>query len=342
MQKSIFILFLSAFLCIGCSSQMENNIPDDKAFTIDFFAMDTIMTITAYGPLGEDAVQAAVNEVKRIEQLFSTNIETSDIAMINQNKQQKVSAETIALLKTSIQLYNKTNGAFDIAVFPIVKAWGFTTGTQQIPSDELLADLLPHTDANNILLNESTLIVSIPPEMELGLGGIVKGYTSARIMNIFKEYGVQSGIVNLGGNVQVLGSKPDGAFWNIAIKNPLKTDTYIGAVSVKNQAVITSGAYERYFEADGAIYHHLIDPKTGCPANTTLASVTIIANDGTAADALTKLFVMGLEDASTYCRANADDLDAIFVTKDKKVYITEGLKDSFTLQAEDYQLEIIN
>ena len=338
MKNLLISLLFILVLCVGCTTSTTL---EDEMYTTDIFAMDTVMNITAYGPHAKEAIQASAKEVARLERLFSTTMIDSDIAKLNKNKSQTVSAETLELLHTSIQLHEETNGAFNIAIFPIVKAWGFTTETHQVPSDETLAKLLPHTNVKDIILKDSSLHVSIGSNMELGLGGIVKGYTSERILNIFKEYGVTSGIVNLGGNVQVLGTKPDGSLWNVAIKDPLATSSYLGFVSTQDKAIITSGPYERNFEENGNFYHHLMDPITGKPAENTLASITIIADNGTRADALTKLFVSGLEDAIAYCKNHKEDVDAIFVTKDKKVYLTANLANSFTLQSEDYRIEII-
>ena len=140
--------------------------------------------------------------------------------------------------------------------------------------------------------------VKLGKNMKIDLGGIAKGYTSSRVMQIFKDCGVTSGLVSLGGNVQALGTKTDGTDWQIAIENPDKSSDYIGVVSVKDKAVITSGGYERYFEKNGKTYHHILDPKTGYPAESGLKSVTIVSDNGTLADALsTSLFVMGKEDA---------------------------------------------
>jgi len=339
MKNILISLFLILMLCVGCTSSTTI---EEEMHTTDFFAMDTVMSMTAYGPHAKDALLASMAEVTRLEKLFSTTIASSDLAKLNENKSQKVSSETFELLNTSVQLHEETNGAFNIALFPIVKAWGFTTQTHQIPSDETLSELLLYTDVQDIIFEEASLHVSIAPNMELGLGGIVKGYTSERILHIFKEHGVTSGIVNLGGNVQVLGKKPDASLWNVAIKNPLDTSSHLGFVSTYDKAIITSGAYERNFEANGIIYHHLMDPTTGKPAENSLASVTILAEDGTRTDALTKLFVSGLDDAIAYCKKHKDEVDAILVTKDKKVYITANLENSFTLQAEDYSIEIIH
>ena len=154
--------------------------------------------------------------------------------------------------------------------------------------------------------------------MKIDLGGIAKGYTSSRIMDIFKENGITSGLVNLGGNVQALGTKTDGSNWRVAVQSP-------------DEAVITSGGYERYFEQDGVTYHHIIDPKTGYPAENGLVSVTIVSSDGTLADGLsTSLFIMGEEKAAEFWKAHSDEFEAILETDDGTIYVTEGLKDSFT------------
>ena len=167
--------------------------------------------------------------------------------------------------------------------------------------------------------------------MKIDLGGIAKGYTSSRIMDIFKENGITSGLVNLGGNVQALGTKTDGSNWRVAVQSPDDTEDYLGVLSIQDKAVITSGGYERYFEQDGVTYHHIIDPKTGYPAKNGLVSVTIVSSDGTLADGLsTSLFIMGEEKAAEFWKAHSNEFEAIFVTDDGTIYVTEGLKDSFT------------
>ena len=175
--------------------------------------------------------------------------------------------------------------------------------------------------------------------MKVDFGGIAKGYTSASVMEIFKECGVASGLVSLGGNVQALGSKVDGCSWKVAVQNPDSEENYLGVLSIKDKAVITSGGYERYFEKNGKVYHHIIDPSTGYPANSGLKSVTIVSNDGTLADGLsTSLFIMGLKKATDYWRENSDKFDAIFLTSDNKQYATEGIYDNYS---SDYTVEKI-
>ena len=215
-----------------------------------------------------------------------------------------------------------------------MEAWGFPTQNFQVPSQNTLDQLLPLTDAGNISYDKETKKISFGVEgMKIDLGGIAKGYTSSRIMDIYKDNGITSGLVNLGGNVQALGTKTDGTKWKIAVQSPDDTEDYLGILSVQDKAVITSGGYERYFEQDGVTYHHIIDPKTGYPAESGLVSVTIVSEDGTLADGLsTSLFIMGKEKAADFWREHKDDFDAILMSDDGTLYVTEGLENDFSTE----------
>ena len=169
--------------------------------------------------------------------------------------------------------------------------------------------------------------------MEIDLGGIAKGYTSSRVMEIFKEYGVEHGLVSLGGNVQALGGKQDGNPWRVAIQNPESELDYLGVLEIADKCVITSGGYERFFEQDGVRYHHIIDPRTGSPADSGIISSTIISSDGALADGLsTSLFIMGLEEAEKYWRANSDKFDFVLEDRSGKLYISEGAAKMITTE----------
>lgn len=196
-------------------------------------------------------------------------------------------------------------------------------------------------DASQIQYKPSECLLTLPEGVEIDLGGIAKGYTSGRIMAIFEKYGIQSGIVSLGGNVQLYGTKADGSPWKVAIQNPdTSTDAadYIGILEIKDKAVITSGGYERYFEQDGKTYHHILDPDTGYPAESGLTSVTIVSEDGTLADGLsTSLFIMGKKKALEYWRAHADSFDVILVEEDGTITLSEGIQDEFS---SDYDVHV--
>ena len=193
------------------------------------------------------------------------------------------------------------------------------------PLNQELQKALAKVDASQIVIDGDQVTLGTGQQMDLG--GIAKGYTSARIMEIYREYGITSGMVSLGGNVQTLGTRPDGKDWNIGIQNPDgQQGSLLAALPVENKAVITSGGYERYFEEDGNTYIHILNPKTGYPADSGLVSVSIISENGMLADALsTSLYLMGEEKAAEYWRTHADAFDMILEDKDGTLYVTEGL-----------------
>ena len=325
---------------VTSSELTSENASDDAEAVRDVFAMDTYMTVKAYGSNGDAAVDAAVDEINRLDALLSTGKKDSEIGQINANNGGQLSEDGAVLMERSLELYKSTNGAFDVAIYPVMKAWGFTDGNYQVPDADTLKATLELVDPSLIDYDKETSTVSFKKDgVQIDLGGIAKGYTSSRIMDIYKEKGVTSGLVNLGGNAQVFGTKPDGSLWRVAVQSPDSEDEYLGVLETKDKAIITSGGYERYFEKDGVTYHHIIDPSTGYPADNGLISVTIVSADGTLADGLsTFLFVMGKDKATDYWRAHSDEFDMILLTDDEKLYVSEGIKDSFT---SDREFEIV-
>ena len=298
----------------------------------DLFAMDTYMTLTAYGEHAQEAVDKAAERVEELDALLSTGDENSEIYQLNQSGEATLSEEGGYLVERALELYQKTDGAFDIAIYPVMQAWGFPTQEYHVPDDATLKEKLVLADASKVNYDKDTRKISFGQDgMEIDLGGIAKGYTSSQIMQIYQDCGVTSGLVNLGGNVQALGCKTDGSKWRVAIQSPDDTEDYLGILEIENQAVITSGGYERYFEEDGVTYHHIIDPATGYPADSGLISVTIVSDDGTLADGLsTSLFIMGEEKAAQFWRENSDEFETIMETSDGKLYVTEVIADSLT------------
>jgi thiamine biosynthesis lipoprotein len=290
--------------------------------------MDTVMDLTVYG--AESDLAAAENLITSLESKLSVTDEGSEIYAINQNGSGTLSEDSADLLTKALDICDLTGGALDLSIYPVVRAWGFTTGEYGIPSDEEITELLSHVDYRNISFDESTATVTLESGMEIDLGSVAKGYTGDRVIELLRENGVTSALLNLGGNVQALGAKPDGSPWRVAIQDPV-SDGYLGALEIENKAVITSGGYERYFVEDGVTYWHIIDPATGAPSHSGLISVTVIGESGILCDGLsTSLFVMGLDGATQLWRTR-DDFEAVFVSEDGQVYITEGLEDSFTL-----------
>ena len=331
MKKSYFKLKGVALftLCIIAFTACQNS-NENKKVSKDIFAMDTYMTVTAYGEKAENAVDKAVDEINRLETVLSAEKKESDIYKLNKTGSGTLSTDTKDIVAEALKINKTTKGAFDISIYPLMVKWGFTTQKYNVPSKNEISKLLENVDSSKIIFDEKSGSVKLDKNMKVDLGGIAKGYTSSRVMQIFKECGVTSGLVSLGGNVQALGTKTDGENWQIAIENPDKSSDYIGVVSVKDKAVITSGGYERYFEKNGKIYHHILDPKTGYPAESGLKSVTIVSDNGTLADALsTSLFVMGKEKALDYWREHKNKFDTVLVEDNGDITITDGLKKVF-------------
>jgi thiamine biosynthesis lipoprotein len=296
----------------------------------DLFAMDTYMTLTAYGEEAKEALDEAEEEIKRIENLLSTGISTSEISQINDKGQGDVSEDTSFLIERSKELNVDTGGIFDITIYPFMKAWGFTNEQYRVPSEQELQDLKKLLGSDTITLEHGHVTLGKKGQM-IDLGGIAKGYTSDRVIEIFRSHNIPHAVISLGGNVGTLNGKPDGTKWRVAVEDPKDTSSYIGIIEVENKAVITSGGYERYFEQDGKTYHHIIDPATGYPADKGLSSVTIVSEDGTYADGLsTSLFIMGKEKAIEYWRGHKELFDMVLVEENGHVSVSSGIADVFT------------
>lgn len=297
----------------------------------EIFAMDTYMTVTAYGDNAQKGVTDAVAEIQRLDNLLSIGKEDSEISKLNKSGSAALSDDTEVMVAKALDLYKSTGGAFDITVLPLMELWGFTTQEYYVPTEDEIQSTLQRVGADKLTWDESTKTLTLGDKQEIDLGGIAKGFTSSRIMEIFKKDGVTCGMVSLGGNVHLLGTKQDGSAWRVGIQDPNNTDDMLGVLEANDCAVITSGAYERNFEKDGVTYHHIIDPATGKPSNSGLTSVTIVSKDGTLADGLsTSLFVMGKDKAIAYWKQHADEFDTILVDKDRNVYITEGIAGNFS------------
>ena len=316
-------LLSAAFLLTGCSGA-----PAQEPESATFFAMDTAMDFTVYGDAA--LLDEAETLIGSLEEQVSVTDEHSDIYAIDHTGSGSLSGNAAELMEQALELCRRTGGALDISVYPIVRAWGFTTGSYQIPDEETIQSLLPLVDYTQIQYDAATGVVTLPEGMEIDLGSVAKGYAGQLAAQMLRNSGVESALLNLGGNVQTVGAKPDGSPWQIGIKDPQGEDAMM-VLSVEDQAVVTSGGYERYFEQDGQTYWHVMDPSTGHPADSGLISVTIVGDEGVVCAGLsTALFVMGLEKAADLW-AQSCDFEAVFVTASGEVYITEGLRDRFAL-----------
>lgn len=325
MRKTLFSAVLLAALCMifcSCAPALEEH-------SVDFFAMDTFMRVSAYGGSAEKGVQTAARRINELEKLLSVTDENSEIYAVNHNGASDVSAETAELVSFALDAARKTDGALDPTIYPILSAWGFTSGSKRVPAADEISGLLENVGYERVSVSGGR--ISLEKGMMLDLGAVAKGYAADETERVLRENGVTSALIDLGGNIQLIGSKPGGEEWRIGLKDPAGEGN-VGVLTLSDCAVVTSGSYERSFtDENGTVYGHIIDPKSGRPVDNGLLSVTIIAKEGKICDALsTALFVMGEERAVGFWRENKD-FDFILITENAKVLVTEGAAGKFRL-----------
>ena len=311
-----------------------------EAYSKSFFAMDTYMTFTVYDDNAEDARAAlacAQEEIDALEALIAVTDAQSDIYAVNHGGGQPVAIQerTAELLSFALRMAQETGGALEPTLYPVLSAWGFTTDENRIPPGDQIDGLLESVGYDRVQVTDDG--VTMADGMMLDLGSVGKGYAGDRAEQILREKGIDSAVLDIGGNIQAVGTKPDGSDWKLGLRSPFGEGIF-GTLQIADKAVVTSGNYGRYFIGeDGVRYGHILDPKTGYPVDNGLASVTVIAKEGKVCDALsTALFVMGLENAVRYWRSRQEEqpFDMILVTEEKEVYVTEEIKDRFNLMKE--------
>ncbi|MBR6739962.1 MAG: FAD:protein FMN transferase [Clostridia bacterium] len=320
----VFCLFLSA---CGATAVTQRQI----------FALDTLVSLTAYGPSASAALDAAEDELKLLEERFAVDSE-GELAVLNREGYlAEPSDGLIYQLRLAKEISYRTGGVFDITILPLIRLWGFQDGQYRLPSPDEIASALEYVGMDNLDISDG---VRLSKGSEITLGAVAKGYIADRLAEVMKENGVESGIISLGGNVRTVGLKPDGSHWSVAVADP-QGQGYALLLSLTECSAVTSGGYQRYFTENGQHYHHILDPRTGYPVQTDLLSVTVVCSDGSLADALsTSLFALGLDGAAEFCRKNGD-FEAVFITADA-VLVTDGLKDVVSDVAKKYNLEFIN
>lgn len=346
MKKIIYVLLI---LTVSISLT-SCSIGKEKSFKSDDFALGTIISQEIFGENAQQVSDEAIAKLKYLEDLMTINAPGGDINKLNENAGKgyvELNPETISVLKSARKISDLSAGAaFDITVAPVVKAWGIGTDNPQIPSKETLDKLVPLINYRDVQIDEINNKASLAKTGQMiDLGGIAKGYAGDILREIYQKNGIKSGLINLGGNVIALGSKPDGGAWSIGIQNPRsETGEIVGIIQVSDKAVVTSGDYQRYFEKDGKRYCHIIDPHTGYPAESGLMSVTIITSSSTDADGLAKAFVLGLDKGMELVKKYIQlygQAEAIFITTDKKIYVTPGLQGNFQLEDESHEYTYI-
>ncbi|HUV36434.1 MAG TPA: FAD:protein FMN transferase [Patescibacteria group bacterium] len=285
------LLALPLALLYGCESQAP--------YTADTFVMGTQAWVTLYGygeKEAEPIAAEALRELHRIEAVMSTWRPASEISRLNgaaDGTMRTVSRELFTVVDSAFYYAAVTGGAFDITARPLVRLWGFQGGEPRLPSEDEIAGALERVGYGRVALDASMPGIALPAGMELDLAGIAKGYAVDRCVALLAERGVTSALVNLGGNIYALGAPPGKRGWTIGIRDPHGGLSTVGALTLKDAAVATSGNYENFVEIEGARYGHIIDPHTGRTVDHVL-SVTVVAPTALASDALsTGLFVLG-------------------------------------------------
>ena len=316
---------------------MKSAASDDASRTAEeaseeFFAMDTKMTVKVYGEGAPEAAREAKERLQGLDALWSATSEGSDVARLNSGAGEAVALapETMRLLRMSEEVREETKGALDVTLLPLLKLWGFSGGVHRVPTAEEIEAARALTGAGKLKLDEAAGTARLEKGSSVELGAVAKGYAGELVAAELKSRGVRSALLDLGGNIEAVGMREDGTPWRVGLRNPFG-GALLGTVEVADAAVVTSAIDQRFFTDEaGNRYWHILDPATGAPAASGLASATVIAKSGGRADALsTALFVMGAERAAAFWRER-QDFEMVLVGMDGHVWITEGLLDRFS------------
>ncbi len=341
----IIIVTLFTASCTGRATQKDQLVLDP--ISESKLLLGTVCRITIYEDDHTHLFAKSFSRIEQIEDLMSRTKPMSEISLINESSGSgeiiTLSDDTYLVLIEALDVARRSTGLFDPTIGPLVDAWGIGTDGHRIPEQDEIDRLLALVDYSRIDLQEDHKTVNLPVKgMALDLGAIAKGYAADEVRSILTEAKIESAIINLGGNILTVGKKPDGSSFRIGIQDPLSDrGEYLGIVSIQDKAVVTSGVYERFFIQDNKRYHHIIDTRTGYPVESSLLSVSIIADDSFIADALsTAAFVAGVEKGLQLIDSYPG-VEAIFITEENEIILTSGISDDtipFELLDESYTI----
>ncbi len=307
----------------------------------DLYVLGTLIQLKVFGENAKVAISESIKRLLEIDDKMSVFKEDSEVALINRNaggEYQEISEDTYYVVETSLKYSNMSKGAFDPTIRPLVDVWRIGRENQRVPSKKELEKAMELINYNDISIDKAEKTVRLDKKNQaIDLGAVAKGFAADEVRDILIENKIKSAIIDLGGNIFALGNKQNGMAWNIGIQNPLADcGEYIGVTSVSNKSVVTSGNYERFFTVNGKKYHHILDSRTGYPSENGVISATIISDNSIDGDALaTCAYVMGLEIGYKLIES-LEGVDAIFITEDKRVFTTSGIKNNFKLVNKDF------
>jgi thiamine biosynthesis lipoprotein len=337
--KLLSVLLLAVVILSACGN--DDGLLDSPIKETGF-VLGTVVNLSVYDEGKEAAVSGAFDLISDWEAVLSDEVATSEVSAINKNAgiaPVEVSEPVFNLVKEAVYYGELSNGGFDVTTGPLTNLWRIGYDDARKPSQAEIDDTLPIIDYTKIELNETNQTVYLPLEnMELDLGGIAKGFIADEVVAYFDAQGVTTAIIDLGGNVYVKGNRPTGDAWTVGVQNPyLERGQLLGRIRASDLSVVTSGIYERYLEVDGEQYHHILDPKTGYPYDNEIAGVTIVSETSLAGDALsTSVFSLGLEGGLALIE-DLEEVEAVFVTKDKRIVLSSGLTDQFEVLNENFE-----
>lgn len=337
-------LFIASILLILLLSSCSKKQAEPQAQS--FFMLGTVCKVTIYDNPTTEAFSASFSRLREIEDRMSLRNQKSEIAEVNRYAGKHpvvVSEDTFLVIRRALEIAALSGGAFDPTVGPLVEAWDIGGDNPRKPLQAEIDSLLPLIGYDRVTLDEETSSVFLKDEgMVLDLGGIAKGYAADEVARVLREHGVGHAIVNLGGNVLTVGDKADGKPWKIGVQDPdALRGEYVMILSLIDQTLVTSGPYERFLELDGEVYHHILDTRTGYPVKSEYTSVSIVTKNSLLADALsTSLYALGYEEGMALINT-LEDVEAIFMTNEKMIYLSEGLKNgnlSYSITDPTYSL----
>ncbi len=340
-SKQIICILLSIALALPLTACGEGTEHQKQ-----IYAMNTLFTLTAYGKKGPAGLSAAEATVAAIDAMSDENIETSTCYILNhaQGEQINVSGQIAEMLLDAREIYEHTNGAYDLTVYPLSQRWGFTDKRYYVPTpEEISADLtLLCMDKMTIskFPTSGTYAVQFPSYGSLSFASCARGCAAKYAIDAMRKNGVESGIVSLAGNIQTLGNKPDGSHWSVGITDPNNPSGYLGVLSIGEAAICTTGSYQQYMPSNPK-YHHILNTSNGYPTSNGLLSVTVICEDGTIADCLsTAMFALGQSRAISYWRTYGN-FEMIMINNSGDVICTSGLLEEFDLRNGNYKLSYV-
>ncbi|MBQ6366021.1 MAG: FAD:protein FMN transferase [Oscillospiraceae bacterium] len=340
-RKAVLCMILCILMILPLAACGEGT-----AHQKQLFAMNTMFTLTAYGKRGQAGVNAAEATVVAIDAMSDPDVETSTVYALNhaEGAQVNVSGQVAEMLLDAQEVYDRTGGAYDITIYPLVDLWGFTDGRYYVPSQDEIYIQLGNLCMDLLTISKfptsGTYTVQFPYYGKLSFDSCARGCAAKYAIDAMRKNGVESGIVSLAGNIQTLGNKPDGSLWSVGITDPNNPSGYLGVLSVGEAAICTTGSYQKYMPSNPK-YHHVLSTMNGYPTTNGLLSVTVIAEDGTMADCLsTAMFALGQSRAVNYWRQYGG-FDMIMITGDGQIICTSGLLEEFDLRNSNYTLRYV-